>query len=307
MIMASASPSANASSSAARRGLGVWLCCALIASTLAHSARAFAQEPAPAAVPNPAPASAPNPADIKNQCADAYEATQRDRAAGHLLAARKAGIFCAQPSCPEVLRTDCAKWTSEASNSIPSLVIEARTRAGELLTEVFAQVDGAAFSDRLDGRSRELDPGRHHIHLEALGFLPNDSDFVVVEGHQAQRLSITLEPEPIAPPAPRPVPVAAYALGGVGVLGLASFTFFGLSGNHKKSELSQCQDACPSSSRAPIERDYLVADVSLGVSVVSFGVAAWLAFTSQKPAQQQAALDVRAAGDGVLLGYRRRF
>ena len=297
--MASASPSANACSSAQRRGLGAWLCCALIAGTLANSGRAFAQDPVPGAEPNPA--------DIKNQCADAYEATQRERAAGHLLAARKDGIFCAQPSCPEVLRTDCAKWTSEASNSIPSLVIEARTQAGEVLTEVFAQVDGAAFSDRLDGRSRELDPGRHHVHLEALGFLPNDSDFVVVEGHQAQRLSVTLAPEPIKPPAPRSVPVAAYALGGVGVLGLSSFTFFGLSGNHKKSELSACQPACETFKRAPIERDYLAADISLGVSVVSFGVAAWLALASPKPVRQEAAFDVRAAADGVLLGYRRRF
>ena len=281
-----------------RRGLAAWLCLALAAGTLARSARARADEPAPGE---------PSPVDIKNQCADAYEATQRERAAGHLLAARKDGIFCAQPSCPEVLRTDCAKWTSEASNSIPSLVIEARTRAGEVLTEVFAQVDGSAFSDRLDGRSRELDPGRHHIHLEALGFLPNDSDFVVVEGHQAQRLSITLDPEPILPPAPRPLPAAAYALGGVGVLSLASFTFFGLSGNHKKSELSSCQPACPTSMRSPIERDYLVADISLGVSVVSFGVAAWLALASPKNAAQAAAFDVRAASDSVSFGYRRRF
>ena len=296
--MASASPNANAYRSVARRGLAAWLCLALSAATLASGGRARADEPAPSPEPNPA--------DIKNQCADAYEATQRERAAGHLLAARKNGIFCAQPSCPEVLRTDCAKWTSEASNGIPSLVIEARTHAGELLTEVFAQVDGAAFSDRLDGRSRELDPGRHHIHLEALGFLPNDSDFVVVEGHQAQRLSLTLEPEPIAPAVPRPVPVAAYALGGVGALGLASFAVFGLLGNHRKSQLSQCEPACAADRRAPIQRDYLAADISLGVSVVSLGVAAWLALASQKP-RQEATFDVRAAGDGVLLGYQRRF
>jgi hypothetical protein len=248
-------------------------------------------------------------AEVKNRCADAYEATQRERAVGHLLAARSAGIFCAQASCPDVLREDCAKWASEIVASIPSLVLEARSPSGELLSDVHVQADGAPFSDRLDGRSREVDPGRHRFRFEAAGFVPTERELVVVEGHETQRLSVTLAPEaePTLPPPPRQhVPAASYALAGVGVLGLASFAYFGLSGNARKSDLSGCEPDCSRSLRSPIQRDYLVADVSLGVSLVSFGVSAWLALASRR-APREPALEVRAGSQGAVVGYRRRF
>jgi hypothetical protein len=244
--------------------------------------------------------------EVKNRCADAYEATQRERAAGHLLAARSDGIFCAQASCPDVLREDCAKWAGELGSSIPSLVLEARGPNGELLSDVRVQADGAPFKERLDGRSREVDPGRHRFRFEAPGFIPSERELVVLEGHETQRLSVTLAllPKPALPR--RRVPVASYALAGVGVVSLASFAYFGLSGNHKKSELGSCEPACSRQLRTPIQRDYLVADVSLGVSLVSFALSAWLALASQRAPKDQE-LEVRAGSQGALLAYTRGF
>jgi hypothetical protein len=297
--MASAYPSASASSSGARRALACCLSLATLLGTLSPSRLASADDRAP-----PAPDTAA--LALKNRCADAYEATQRERAAGHLLAARTAGIFCAQSSCPDVLREDCAKWAGELGASIPSLVLEAHGPSGELLNDVRVQADGALFSEHLDGRSREVDPGRHHFRFEAAGFVPTERELVVLEGRETQRLSVTLELEP-QPARPRPrVPVASYALAGAGVLGLAGFAFFGLSGNHKKSQLSSCEPACPPAQRAPIQRDYLVADVSLGVSVVSLGLSAWLALASQRAPKDQA-LEVRAGSQGALLAYKHGF
>ena len=137
---------------------------------------------------------------VKNRCADAYEATQRERAAGHLLAARSDGIFCAQATCPDVLREDCAKWAGELGASIPSLVVEAHGPSGELLSDVRVQQDGAPFKARLDGRSQEVDPGRHRFRFEATGFVPSERELVVLEGHETQHLSVTLALQPKARP-----------------------------------------------------------------------------------------------------------
>jgi len=243
--------------------------------------------------------------DIKNQCADAYEATQRERAAGQLISAHRKSIFCAQSSCPEVLRGDCATWAGELANSIASVVIEARKPNGEPLTEVAVQVDGQPFDDHLDGRAQELDPGQHRFRFEADGLASTERDFVVVEGQKAQRLRITVGAAPPPDTRPRGFPTASYVLAGAGLVGLSSFALFGLSGNAKKDELNSCRPACAASLRAPIEHDYLAADFSLGVGLVSLGLATWLAIASQTGEDQS--FDLRASKGAALLHYQRVF
>jgi hypothetical protein len=249
------------------------------------------------------------PGDIKNQCADAYEATQRERAAGHLLVARKNGIFCAQNSCPEVLRSDCAKWSDELASSTPSLVIEVRSPNGELLSNVQVSVDGTLFAEHLDGRSLEIDPGRHHFRFEALGLSPQEEDVVLLEGNQTQHLRVLLALVPVKAPPPRGIPLGSYVLGSAGVLGLGSFAFFGLTGEHKKNELDECKPACDSGLKAPIQRDFLAADISLGASIVSLGIATWIAIASQSapPDPEKQAFRLRAGTDGALLSFLREF
>ena len=252
-------------------------------------------------------ASLPATSDIKNQCADAYEATQRERAAGHQLAARKNGIFCAQTSCPEVLRGDCAKWEAELSSSIPSLVIEVRNPHGELLTNVYVELDGAPFAQHLDGRAFEIDSGRHHFRFEALGFSAQERDVVVLQGNETERLRVVLQPEPMTPPARRSIPRISYVLGGVGVLALGSFSYFGLSGNHKRNALEVCRPACASDLEAPIKQDYVAADVSLGAALVSVGVAAYLAIRGQDAPASEQALRVRVSTDSALITVQHEF
>jgi hypothetical protein len=297
--MASASPSASACE---------WLRRPVIASGIALVLAAGALVPARVARADETPEAAPPP-DIKNQCADAYEATQRERAAGHLQIARKNGIFCAQSSCPEVLRSDCAKWADELSSSIPSLVIEVRSPNGELLSDVYIEVDGTPFAQHLDGRALEIDPGRHHFRFEALGLAPTEQDVVVLQGHDTEHLRVALALEPMKPPPVRRVPSLSYVLGGVTLLGVGSFAFFGLTGNHKKNELdlAGCRPACDPGLKKPIQNDYLVADISLGAAVVSLGVAAWLAIEGEAASPDEQPVSVRAGTDGGLVTYQRQF
>ncbi len=303
MNMVSVSPSGSACKPLPRGVVAYSVAFALLLEALTPARPARADEPS---VP-----AEQAPADIKNQCADAYEATQRERAAGHLLVARKNGIFCAQNSCPDVLRSDCARWSDELSSSIPSLVIEARSPNGELLSNVYVEVDGAPFAEHLDGRALEIDPGRHHFRFEALGLAAREQDVVLIEGHEAQHVRVVLALEPVKPPPPRRVPLASYLLGAASVVGLGSFAYFGLTGNHKKSELDRCRPGCDQAQGTTIRRDWLVADVSLGASLVSLGIATWLAIASQREPSgaqsEQRKFGVRAGSDGAVLTFQHEF
>jgi hypothetical protein len=85
--------------------------------------------------------------------------------------------------------------------------------------------------------------------------------------------------------------VAAGALGG--------FTYFALSGRALENELTRCKPNCD---RADIDRmrsRYLIADVSLGVALVSVGVGtyAWL----QRPSASPSGRSQSATQSGVSL------
>ncbi|HEX3775424.1 MAG TPA: hypothetical protein VHV51_13225, partial [Polyangiaceae bacterium] len=282
---------------ARRRGL------ALLFALLGVARQLAAQEP-DAAAPS---ATAPNADELKNRCADAYESAQRERASGHLLLAREQAIFCAQEHCPALLRDDCVNWTEQLAQSVPKLVLEARGAHREALFAVRVSVDGKPLVDVLDGRERELDPGPHHLRFEAEHYVPVERDVLLVQGGEPTRVVVDLQP--VAPP-PRPAwkpPISSFVFAGVGLLSLGSFAYFGISGNQRKNRLDSdgCSPACDPTLKAPIERDYAIADASLGVALISFGVSSWLLVTSRHRAEQTVyATPTRGGG---LLGYRARF
>jgi hypothetical protein len=114
------------------------------------------------------------------------------------------------------------------------------------------------------------------------------------------------EPPPLAPPrppetesiaaptaSPPPPPpedrdsdsaVLSYALGGVALVGAGSFAYFALSGRAKESELG-CSPRCSDSQLDPITRDYLIADISLGVSVLALtgAILLWPSYNGDGP------------------------
>jgi hypothetical protein len=73
-----------------------------------------------------------------------------------------------------------------------------------------------------------------------------------------------------------------YALGAVSVLGFAGFTTFGLLGRDQESELATCRGACSDRAYDVMRDRYLVADISLGVAVVSLSAAAVLWFVGDR-------------------------
>jgi hypothetical protein len=243
--------------------------------------------------------------DTKKICVARHEQAQILRRNSKLTEARAALLVCAQDSCPGGIRADCVEWLGAVSNAIPSVVIAAKMRDKDEYN-VRVTVDDALVTSRLDGIALELNPGVHTFRLEVAGQDPIEQQLLLVEGQKSRILNVRFgRPEPESPAggantgrAPdtyRPVPTLDYILAGVGVLGIGSFAGFGLWGlDQKKSLEGTCSPVCTSTQTAPVRAKFMVADVSLGVAVLSTVVAAYVYFT--RPAFERstpASADIR--------------
>ncbi|MBI5532328.1 MAG: hypothetical protein HY898_06420 [Deltaproteobacteria bacterium] len=267
--------------------------------------------------------------DIKKQCVSSYGEAQRLRRDGKLREAREQLILCSQISCPASLRNECVPWLSQVEASMPSIVIDARDPKGRETSSVKLFVDGTLLAERADGRSIDIDPGEHSVRFQYEDKTIEDK-IVVREGEKNRKLhadfSKVAAPPPAAsssaatpPPEPPPdepksgkkQPILAYALGGVGVLALGSFAIFGLSGKSKENDLtSNCAPNCAQGDVDTMRTRYLIADISLGVGVVSLGVATWLYLSHTKKANPPASaawIDVSPAPGGGQLMLRGGF
>src|SRR5205085_11650021 len=90
------------------------------------------------------------------------------------------------------------------------------------------------------------------------------------------------KPKPLAPPPPSAWPWVAVGVGVVGAAGFATFALIG-NGGVRKLEDKHCEPNCPDSDVRAIKRNYLIADIALGVAVVSFAVATYGFATREKP------------------------
>ncbi|WP_394837689.1 hypothetical protein LVJ94_12335 [Pendulispora rubella] len=214
-----------------------------------------------------------------NVCVSSYEQSQSLRKGGKLRDARQRALECARDTCPAVLSRDCQRWITELDNSIPTVIFDVRGLAGEELTQVTVFLDGKKVVDRLDGKALDVDPGTHTFKFVPGGALKDatrESTIVIREGEKYRKVSASFEDKSISAQAAnksRPVPVATWVFGGIGVAGLAAGTFFALSGNSKKSDLDQCKPQCNPSDVDSMSRNYAIADIAFGVGVIS-GVAA---------------------------------
>ena len=100
------------------------------------------------------------------------------------------------------------------------------------------------------------------------------------------------EPVPAAPAresSSKGIPVASWVLGGVGVLGVGGFILLSANGRSDNNSLAQSCGAtgsCQQSSVDHIKRNYVIADVSLGVGIAALGGAV-LAYALSGPSQKE--------------------
>lgn len=245
----------------------------------------------------------------KKECVAAHADSQKLRSEAKLTEAREKLIACTRPECPGAVRADCAKWLSEVQDEIPSVVVVATDANGGDVADVKVIVDGKVVASELNGQPVLLDPGARTLRFEREGSSPVERNLVIRVGERNRRVEVQFTPqlanateggatgtandEPTQDSGTGSgggnVPTMTWILGGVGVLGLASFTYFSLDGLGKESDLKDCKPNCPHDDVQSTKTSYLIGDISLGVGVAALAGAAYFYFT--RPAPQTASTD----------------
>jgi hypothetical protein len=265
-----------------------------------------------------------NADDPKVTCIVAAEHVQQLRDEHKLLQARAEAATCIRDDCPEIIRKDCAEAILEIARAQPSISVRAKM-AGADRADVRVMIDGKQVATRLDGTPIKLDPGVHVLRLESAGTAPSEQQLIMIEGERSRIVDVVLEPSTAqsvparsAPGADaasaggRHIPAGAFVLGGVGVLGLVGFTYFGLSARSGIDDLrSSCAPYCTDAQIDEVQTKRIAADVSLGVGIVALGVAAYLVLRSGEPAKRAAtssfAIDARSVAGGGVATAEGRF
>jgi hypothetical protein len=241
-------------------------------------------------------------------CARAARDAQTFRGAGQYARARSTFAACGAASCPDAVRAFCVTALQKVDEEAPTIVIVARDGAGREIADVRVWVDGVYTADRIDGRPLSLDPGAHRLRFERAGIPPVERDVVVRVGEKARPVAVIVGASPSAAtkatPAPdpaRPVPALSWALGGAGVIGLGSFSYFALRGWGERSDLADAPcHVTATCDVSGVRTSWYIADVSLVVAALAMGGAVWAYLA---PAVAPRAIAPRAAGPDFTLHW----
>lgn len=109
-------------------------------------------------------------AGSREECVDAHSRAQDLREHGQLARARQTFLSCAQSSCPTVVQQDCARFSEELGQLVPTVTFSARDANAADLPITTVYVDDVLVTSRLDdGRTYEVDPGKHVVRYEHAG------------------------------------------------------------------------------------------------------------------------------------------
>ena len=311
--------------------VGVATALALLTAAVQTGAQQSAASPASTEATKP-PAAATDTKPKENpsvqECLDSHRDAQLNREQLRLLTSRQLLVNCGNAACPGLIRGDCLRWLGEVMAEVPSVVFHIDAGNGEQPNKVQIFVDGELRYQIVPLTPVELDPGRHSFRFVTEGRPEVDQDLMLGEGNKAVIVNVQFAPSSTAkgsapavgggastaalPPGSlppqqqsaqtdRPVPLATYILGGVGIVAMANFVGWGLS---SKSMYTDLEDSCaPNCAKDRIDKDRFraqVADISLGVGVVSFAAAASFYFlrpTVESPVK----VDVAALPHGGFL------
>jgi hypothetical protein len=250
------------------------------AFALCHGSEARAQE---------APAEPPS----KQACFEDHAASQELRLQGSLIEARAKLRVCSDPSCPAMLRTDCADWLAQVEQSIPSVVFIVE-RDGNDVPDAKVSADGKPLTDKLDGAAFEFNPGAHRFRFEIDGFPPTEQTVVLRQLEKRRTVRVEFQTPRAAPPVspaapgtqtpatparsvdgPRPIPVLTYVFGGLALAAAGAGAYFGLDAmaRHKEKE-DGCSPLCSSKEVDDLKSQLLLADILGGVAIASGALSA---------------------------------
>jgi hypothetical protein len=218
------------------------------------------------------------------------------------------------------VRKSCADWLTDVDRRLPTVVFRAQAQAqggaGADVLDARLSLDGEPLPHGLDGAAIAVDPGEHVVHFERDGSAPIDERVVVAEGEKGRVItgrfaSSTVATVPVGSQASSPRKAESLVpliLGGVGVVGVAGFVYFGVTAKGDLDHLrSTCAPYCSGSQLGSVKGEALAADVSLGVGIVALGAAAYLFFSYREVPPVAAMIDVRPEPGGASAQVRARF
>jgi hypothetical protein len=270
-----------------------------------------------AAMSSPSRAAEPTVAE----CLSASDRATALKSEGRYRAARKSFLTCVADSCPSVVRRDCVTSLTELDQLQPSFVFDVRDERGADMSEVRVSMDGEPLVEKLDGKPVNVDVGPHVFTFAAGPRYKEQRVQVIARTTEKNRiLAVKLEPvaaasadpKPIAPTHGEPVPVFPIMLAGVGVVALGAFAYLGLSARSDlralESDPCATSKTCSKSDVDSVRTRFAIADVALGVGVVSFVAAAWLWFSRDRTqTTARMPLEVLPTSRGVSVQLQRSF
>ncbi|HWO14110.1 MAG TPA: hypothetical protein VNN80_31615 [Polyangiaceae bacterium] len=252
---------------------------------------------------------------------EAVERTEAMRNEGHFRKARALLLECVNAQCDGDVRRGCATTLQKLDAETPSIVVRATEPAGNDLTEVSVSLGEDQLVTTLDGMAIPVDPGEHTFTFRRAGEPPVVETLTIARGEKFRPIDVVIGASPALEPAgPESAPpvaaagsseraVATGTLIGVGVVSLGGFAWLGARARSGENDLESCDPACSEGRVDSVEKRYVLANVSLGVSVLAFGAATWLLLTapSDETTAEDHGLAIGADGRGAFASYRGRF
>lgn len=214
-------------------------------------------------------------------CASTAERASDLRDSGHLHDAAASFAICARDACPKIVRDDCRRGLQSINEGGPHLVPRLRDSAGRDVLDAELLLDDAPLPARGRTNGVLVDPGAHVLRARRGGVVIAERGVVVAATDGLRAVDLTID----APAAPPP-PVAArpsklpWIIGGAGlgvlVVGGALGTWTYLDYRSLKDD---CGPRCSDARVDPVHTRGVVADVMMGVGLVTLVTAVVLKLT----------------------------
>ena len=213
----------------------------------------------------------------------AVEKTESMRTQGHYRDARARLLECVNAQCGGDVRRRCASTLQKLDAVTPSIVVRAEDGNGNDVTDVSVKLGDELLVKSLDGMAIPVDPGQHRFVFERLGEEPVVQNLTIQRGEKFRSIDVRIGPAATgdeqaggANGSKSKVTgrwMAGASLIGVGVVGLAGFTWLGLSARSMERELQKenCEPECSDARVDAMRARYVLSNVSLGVGVVGVG------------------------------------
>jgi hypothetical protein len=233
-------------------------------------------------------------------CMAAAAKGQELRDDGKLVEAKTLFQQCADAACPAPIPGYCADWLADLNKKMPSVVFRATDETGHDLADATVIIDGKR-NVSIDGRSIDIDPGKHTIEIKRTGSKSFEDVIIVAQGEKDRVVLAKLAAASATPaananngavtsptkkeePAKSGVPVASWISWGIGGVALLSFAGFGAKARVDYDDYeTRCAPRCADSERDTVKTSVLIADVSLVVAIVAAGVGTFFYLTRPTP------------------------